>query len=267
MAVYCTKCGAEMNENDGFCGMCGEPVNKAEGAGTGGGSAEKSGGEDTQKYKMIGIAVIAVVVLLAGSFVIKGIGGAKKSGREDRVSDGMAAEGAAAEEDDVLTHLTPWMGEWVVNNQVYPNQAIGYLHNWDIEGQYKGHILIMENVQARIHVNNEYIDLSGVTKNQKDRFPVSALSYYQTEYGADAFEDENSGIRIVFYDHFTCYDGGEDFGNVMQVQAYVGTEKPETLYIDPGDGSDPIPMGFDGHYPGPDGWASDMSATFVKTDE
>lgn len=64
MAVYCSKCGTELKENDQFCGKCGAPVLKA-------GGAQKSGGADAAKYKIIGIAAIAVVVLAVGSFPIQ----------------------------------------------------------------------------------------------------------------------------------------------------------------------------------------------------
>lgn len=251
MAVYCSKCGTELKESDQFCGKCGAPVVKA-------GGAQTSGGSDAAKYKMIGIAAIAVVVLVVGSFVLKGIGGTQSENLT-------AGSGMEEEEDEVLTHLTPWMGEWVKNYIVYQNQGSGLLHNFSNEGQYNGYILSWENNEGIVHIDEEYIDFSDVTKNQKDRYPVSSLSYYETDYGAEAFEDKDSGIRFIFYQHFCTYDGGEDYGEVMNIQAYVGTEEPEINYMT-GTNGEQIPMGFKGHSPGPDGWAADIGGSFVRLD-
>lgn len=258
MAVYCEKCGAKLNEKDAFCEMCGAPVEKDDVVKKDR-FAPQGSGNGAKNYKMIGIAAIAVAALLAVGFAVKGIGGAQKDGGEEIASD----KTSASEEDDVLEHLKPWMGEWVVNFQLYPEQGSGFLNNSEIEGLYNGYLLTHGNSKGRVHVDEQYIDFSDYTKDQKDRFPVSALKYYETEYGADAFEDENSGVRIVFYEHFRTYDGSEDYGEVLKIQAYVGMEEPEVNYIDAGNG-EKIPMGFKGHYPGPDGWAVDISVAFVK---
>ena len=103
MAVYCSKCGTELKENDQFCGKCGAPVLKA-------GGAQKSSGADAAKYKIIGIAAIAVVVLALGSFVLKGFGGTQKGSQADPGEISAAGSELAEDEDDVLTHLTPLDG-------------------------------------------------------------------------------------------------------------------------------------------------------------
>lgn len=258
MAVYCSKCGTELKENDQFCGKCGAPVLKA-------GGVQKSSGADAAKYKIIGIAAIAVVVLALGSFVLKGFGGTQKGSQADPGEISAAGSELAEDEDDVLTHLTPWMGEWVKNYLVYPNQGSGLLHNFDNEGQYNGYIFSWENNKGIVRIDEQYIDFSDVTKNQKDRYPVSSLTYYETDYGAEAFEDKDSGIRFIFYQHFHTYDGSEDYGKVMNIQAYVGTEEPEINYMT-GTNGEKIPVGFTGHFPGPDGWAVDIVGSFVPLD-
>lgn len=249
MSKYCANCGAEMNENDQFCGTCGAPA--------AGGSGKKGGGTEDNKYKIIGIAVIAVLVLAVGGLVIKGIGG---KGKEDGKGSGEIVVAEEKEEEtEVLANLRPWMGEWVQNFVVYPNQGSGLLHNYSNEGYYHGHILNIQNSKGRVHVNEEYIDFSDVTKDQKDRFPVSSLDYYETEYGGIAFEDPDSEIRIVFYEHFRTSEGGQDYGQVMKIQANVGDVEPQITYI----GNTPFAQSHSG---GPDGWAAD-SYSFVRIDE
>lgn len=230
MAAYCGNCGAKLDEKDEFCGNCGAAVPKE------GGAAKKRSGSESGKYKMIGIAVVAVVVVFAGSLLLKGGKGGEPAG-------------VAPEEDSTLSHLRPWMGEWIMDREVNPDHPLT-LFNYDNEGYYNGDIFQMDNIRGLVHVNEEYIDFSNLTKNQKDRFPVSALEYSKTDYGADAFTDQNSQIRFVFYDHFHTYEGSEDYGEIMHIQAYVGNEDPEITYI----GDTPFAAS---HSPGPDGWAAD----------
>lgn len=254
MAVYCSKCGTELKENDQFCGKCGAPVVKA-------GGAQTSSGSDAAKYKMIGIAVIAVVALFAVTFVVKGFGGSKEGNEDIPPAESVAVEG----EDDVLTHLEPWMGEWVKNYLVYPEQGSGLLHN-ENEGLYNGYIFSSQNNKAIISVSEDGIDLSEYTKDQKDFFPISALEYYETDFGAEAFEDKERGIRFIFYKHFKTYEGSSDYGEVINVQAYVGMEDSEINYWETSDGQE-VPVGYKGHHPGPDGWAVDVSISLVRLEE
>ena len=258
MAAYCEKCGAKLNEDDEFCGMCGAPVGKgatAKGGATAkeGRTAKEGSGNGAKNYKTIGIAAVAVVALIAVVFVVKGIGGAPKDDGERMDADGMLEE-----EDDVLAHLRPWMGDWMCNHVVNTDQVCG-LPSWymDDEGFYNGHILSLENSKGRVHVDEQYIDFSEVTKDQKDCFPVSELTYYETEYGADAFESEDRELRILFYKHYK--PGETDYGEIIRIQAYVGMVEPETYYI----GETPFAKGPSG---GSDGWAVDNYIAFVRWD-
>lgn len=237
MAAYCGNCGAKLDEKDEFCGNCGAAVPNEDGA------AKKRPGPESGKYKMIGIAVVAVAVILVGSFFLKG-------GKADDPA-GTTPEGPPVEEteDDTLSHLRPWMGDWIMDREVNPDHPMT-LFNYDNEGYYNGDILQMENIRGLVHVDEEYIDFSNLTKNEKDRFPVSALEYSVTDYGAEAFTDTNSQIRFVFYDHYQTYDGSDDYGEILHIQAYVGHVDPEITYI----GDAPIAAS---HMPAPDGWAAD----------
>lgn len=131
------------------------------------------------------------------------------------------------------------------------------LTNPGVEGHYGGGILQWGNSsgKASAHVDEQYIDFSDITKDQKDRFPVSSLTYYKTDFGADAFEDEDREMRILFYDHYTL--GDKDFGTVMKIQIYVGEDVHlnyqigETWFSEIGSA--------------PDGWAADMRS-FVRAD-
>ena len=243
MAAYCGNCGAKLDEKDEFCGNCGEAVPKE------GGAAKKQAGSESGKYKMIGIAVVAVAVVFAGSLLLKG------GGKADDPAGTAPAESTPAEspveetEDDTLSHLRPWMGEWIKDWEVNPDHPVT-LFNYANEGYYNGDILQMKNGRGLVHVNEEYIDFSDLTKNPKDRFPVSALEYSVTDYGADAFTDPNSQIRFLFYDHYKTSDDGEDYGEILHIQAYVGNIEPEIEYI----GDTPFTVS---HDPGPDGWAAD----------
>ena len=270
MAAYCAKCGAKMNESDEFCGLCGAPVEKA-GAAPKDDTAKKNSVDDAKKYKMIGIAVIVVVALFVGRFVMKGIGGAPRGGgKADTVevlAGEKASEEAAVEGNDVVERLRPWMGDWIQNFHVYPDQGSGLLNNFENEGYYNGYILSHKNSKGRIHVNEEYIDFSDFTKDQKDRFPLSALIYEDTGFGADAFVDKDRGIRILFYKHFKTYEGSEDYGEVMKIQAYVGVgQEVESVYSTTSDGTK-VWAGVEGHQAAPDGWAVETSACFVKLDD
>lgn len=69
---------------------------------------------------------------------------------------------------------------------------------------------------------------SDLTKDPKDCFPASALTYYKTDFGADAFEDEDRGMRIIFYDHYTLYDDSEGYGMLMRLLLYVGFRDDES---------------------------------------
>ncbi|MCI9502500.1 MAG: zinc ribbon domain-containing protein [Hungatella sp.] len=251
MAVYCGKCGAEMNENDVFCGECGAPAAK-------GGSTGKGSGTDTKKYRIIGIAVIAVAVLAVGGLALKGIGGGKKGDGNKKGSDEfVAAENETEEENEVLAHLEPWMGEWMLNYEVDPSQPLSLIA-LDTEGYYHGHILSIDTLKGVVYVDEQYIDFSGITKNQKDRFPVSDLIYYESEYGADVFEDPDSERRILFYKHFKA-DGNTDYGEMMRIQAYVGMVELETAAF----GNTSIAAS---HNSAPDGWAADCYASFKKVE-
>lgn len=269
MAVYCSKCGAEMGENDAFCGKCGAPAAKPAAKPA---SPAAASGAEAQKYRMIGIAVVAVVVLAVLALILKGFGGGKSKDSEGQPGQTVSGEdlsagnGTAEGENDVVAHLTPWMGEWVKNYLVYENQGSGLLHNFDNEGQYQGHIFDWQNNTGWVHINEQYIDFTDLTKNQKDRYPVANMKYYVTDYGAEAFEDPDTGIRFIFYSHFHTYEESQDYGEVMNIQAYVGTEEPDINYWSMPDGSQ-IPMGFTGHYPGPDGWAVEISGSFVRVPE
>lgn len=247
MALYCTKCGAKLNENVKFCEKCGAPVEKN--------APEKSSGSATKKNGLIGIAVIAVAVLVVITFVIKGFGGTKNEtsgeGGLGSPSDGVTESG-----NDVLDHLKPWMGEWGFNYYVYPEQGNGLLNDLEIDGYYAGGLMQWRNSGGNknyVHVNEQYIDFSDITKDQKDCFPVSALTYYKTDSGADAFVDEDREMRIVFYDRYPI----KDIENVMKIQLYVGedTEVIKELYG----------MSFGEIHAAPDGWAADMRS-FVKID-
>ena len=238
MAAYCGNCGAKLNEKDEFCGNCGAAVPKENGA------AKKRSGSESGKYTMIGIAVVAVAVIFVGSLLLKG------GGKADDPAGATPAESTVEEtEDDTLSHLRPWMGDWILDREVNPDHPM-ILSNYDNEGYYSGDILRIEHLRGLIHVDEEYIDFSNLTKNQKDRFPVSALEYSVTDYGADAFTDTNNQIRFVFYDHFKTYDGSEDYGEILHIQAYVGHDDPEIIYI----GNTPLAAS---HSPAPDGWAVD----------
>ena len=255
MAFFCTKCGAELSENAKFCEKCGAPVEAGAPAKTdvipGNGSAPAK-----KKYGMIGIVAAAAVVLAVLVFIIDGSGGnqaGSQGGGLDIFPGGLTGNG-----NDVLTHLRPWMGEWGYNSYVYNDQAIGLLHNFDNEGYFAGHILPWKSSSGKVyvHVNEEYIDFSDLTKDPKDCFLVSALTYYKTDFGADAFEDKDREIRIIFYDHFVL---SQDYGKVMNIQACVGMDTPavhgdEALY------------GYRGPFRADDGWAADGSVSFVKMD-
>ncbi len=238
MAAYCGNCGAKLDEKDEFCGNCGAVVPKEDRA------SKKRPGSESGKYKMIGIAVVAVAVVFAGSFLLKG------GGKANDPAGTTPAESMAEEtEDDTLSHLRPWMGDWITDREVNPDHPL-VLFNYSNEGYYNGDILQMNNPRGLVHVDEEYIDFSNLTKNQKDRFPVSALEYSVTDYGADAFTDTNNQIRFIFYDHYKTSDDGEDYGEILHIQAYVGHDEPEITYI----GDTPFAAS---HSPGPDGWAAD----------
>lgn len=250
MAVYCSNCGAKLDEKDVFCGACGAPVAKD------GSAAKSSNAASAKNYRMVGIAVIAVVVLIVGGLVLKGFGGGKK---DDGKTSGPIVTGAEdeapEEEDEVLAHLEPWMGEWMLNYKVDPSQPLSLMP--EHEGYYHGHILTMGNSNGEVHVNEQYIDFSDFTKDQKDCIPVSALTYYESAYGADVFEDTDSGRRILFYKHFKV---SQDYGEMMRVEAYVGSVEPEITYV----GDTPFAAN---HQPDSDGWAADVNIAFVRVDE
>lgn len=242
MAAYCGNCGAKLDEKDEFCGNCGAAVPKEDGA------AKKHTGPESGKYKMIGIAVVAVAVVFVGGLLLKG--GKANNPAGTAPAESMPAElGEEETGDDTLLHLKPWMGDWIMDQEVNPDHPMA-MFNYDNEGYYNGDIFQMENIRGLVHVNEEYIDFSNLTKNQKDRFPVSALEYSLTDYGADAFTDTNSQIRFIFYDHYKTHDEGEDYGEILHIQAYVGHDDPEIAYI----GDTPFTVS---HSPGPDGWAAD----------
>ena len=245
MAAYCGNCGAKLDEKDEFCGNCGAAVPKEAGA------AKKESGSDSGKYRMIGIAVVAVAVVLVVGLLLKG--GKSKDPAGTSPEDPSPAEttpvGSEEEEDETLSHLRPWMGDWIMDREVNPDHPMA-MFNYDNEGYYNGEIFQMDNIRGLVHVTEEYIDFSNLTKNEKDRFPVSSLEYSATDYGAEIFTDPNSQIRFVFYDHHKTSENGTDYGVIMHIQAYVGHDEAEVTYI----GDTPIATS---HSPAPDGWAAD----------
>ena len=256
MALFCTKCGAKLNENVKFCEKCGAPVEGAPAKKkiileTGSGSAPKKNG-------LIGVAVIAVAVLVVISFVIKGFGGAKnETGGEGGL--GSPSDGVTEDEDDVLAHLRPWMGEWRNTYAIDGDAVASAVNDTENEGTYAGGVLSwnISNPKVCIHVNEQYIDFSDLTKDQKDRFPVSSLTYSKTDFGADAFEDEDREIRILFYDNYSP-NNYKDYGTVMKIQIYVGEGVSIIDYI-----VENVPIA--NIIAASDGWATDRRS-FVRVD-
>lgn len=251
--VYCSKCGAEMSEDDKFCTKCGAPAEEADSAKKDA-AAPTGGGKDAKKYERIGIAAIAVVVLFAVVFVVKGIG--KK---DDSSSDnGAAGQGREVvkedkEEEEVLKHLKPWMGEWRPHtaDDIYEGQRYvsGFGSGYDEEGYYYGHIFLIDNFGGIVHVTEDGIDFTDAIQDEKFNFPISSLTYSKTAMGADAFEVEDRDLRIIFYSQYNPYENKESFGDVIRMSAYVGTESAG---------------GAAGHVPDADGWATDIFEAFIR---
>ena len=261
--VYCPKCGAQMDENDAFCEKCGAAVEGKVPKKVGPVSAGKA--KSGLNQKQIGIVAVALVAILLVVLVVKGFGGKEQGGsgpvspvgEETGEPNGMEEE-EEEEEDDVLAHLKPWMGEWVVDSSIEmlvpgENARFAGIIDWyDAEGFYYGYLTDVKNAKGRVHVTEDGIDFTEVTKDERFNFPIEALTYTKSAAGGDAFEVEDRDLRIVFFDNYIPDKSADNFGQVMRVQAYVGVFDYDPQEV--------------GHHPDPDGWATEVYHGYVRPD-
>ena len=109
--MFCSKCGAQVAEGARFCNQCGTPVGGASQAADAGTDApsQGAGGDGGKKTKkgisprVIGIAIVVVVVLIvAGVALAFGTGWLPSDG-EDAAEEQVAAEESEYQEEQVST--------------------------------------------------------------------------------------------------------------------------------------------------------------------